>query len=323
MKKSRAISRKKKVVQNKQILPTSFSLTRHFHSMSDALRLPFLLVSLLPALAAGAYVWHNASMDFESFALAAFAVLLAHAGTNLANDYFDYLAGNYPDRKKGPTGGSFAIQHGLYMPWEILSFAILCFLVSMAIFLYLFWTASALFLPLGMAGIMLGFFYTAPPLKFGYRVMGEVSTFIGMGPLLFATVYLAGAGILPDAGGWLLSAFLGTLVLNVLLAAQVPDVEVDRASGKNTISVLWGVKVLNQTYAVSGFLGAAALLAGSIVFGVPMLALAGLVSLYFTLKAYMELEADRPLKAIGLSMKALLFGAGLVILALFVSMAFA
>ncbi|VVB56945.1 1,4-dihydroxy-2-naphthoate octaprenyltransferase [uncultured archaeon] len=294
----------------------------HLARLSDALRLPFLMASLLPAMAAGAYAWQKGSFDAVDFVLASLAVLLAHAGTNLSNDYYDYQAGNYPQKKNGPTGGSFAIQQGHYRPAQILGLAVLCFMASLAFFLYLSWSTASLVFPLGLAGILLGFFYTAPPLKFGYRLLGEITTFAGMGPLLFATVYLAAAGALPDEAGWLLSIFLGVLVLNVLLAAQVPDIEIDRLSRKRTISVHWGADALANVYGLGSLMAGLALAGGVLLHGLPPVLLLGLAGLYFSYKAYMELKAERPLAALGLSLTALQAGAGIVILALLLSVTF-
>src|SRR5262249_52674986 len=136
----------------------------------------------------------------------------AHAGTNLANDYFDYYQGNYPN-KKGPTGGSFAIQEGLFTDRQILGMALACFIASLAIFAYLSLFTSTTVLIFGILGIALGFFYTAPPVQLGYRNAGEFTTFLGMGPIIFCTVYFAETGFI-SAGLLALSAFTGFFVSN-------------------------------------------------------------------------------------------------------------
>ncbi len=281
----------------------------------NALRLPFLIASFLPAAAAGALAVHDGNFSAWPFFVSAFAILCAHAGTNLANDYFDYKAGNYPKVKKGPTGGSFAIQNRDFAAGQIYKMSIACFVLSLGLFAYLATQSSPLILGLGIAGVAIGFFYTAPPVKLGYRLLGEMATFVGMGPLLFETVYFATTGTFSTAG-LLLSAFLGVLVLNILLAAQIPDIEVDQASRKHTISAKLGPSALYNTFLLANIFGALALVASVAWHGMPTEILVALVGSALAFKAYSLLTQEKPLEALGYCLNALQIGGILLILAL-------
>jgi 1,4-dihydroxy-2-naphthoate octaprenyltransferase len=289
-----------------------------FQKYSQALRTPFLMASLIPVLAASALAWHDGLFQPVRWAAAGLAVLLAHAGTNLANDYFDYRNGNYPNQKQGPTGGSFAIQTGILSPHQIVASALVCFLFSLGLFGLLAWHGSFMLLVLGVVGIAIGFFYTAPPLQLGYRHLGEVAIFLGMGPVLFQTVYFAQTGLF-STDGWMLSTFLGLLVTNVLLAAQLPDIEEDQASGKHTIAAVWGPDALSRTFLVSTLVGALALVYGVVSLGLPPGALLGLGGTLLSLHVYTQLRDGHALLGIDGALAALRIGGTLVVLGLLIA----
>ncbi|MDE1798617.1 MAG: prenyltransferase [Candidatus Micrarchaeota archaeon] len=286
-----------------------------YQKYSQALRLPFLVASLIPILAAGSLAWHDGVFNPVLWATAGLAVILAHAGTNLANDYFDYRNGNYPKTKSGPTGGSFAIQSGLFAPGHVLRLAIFCFAVSLLLFGYLAVRESWMVFALGLLGVAIGFFYTAPPLQLGYRHLGELATFVGMGPVLFQTMYYAQTGAF-SASGWALSTFIGLLVANILLAAQLPDIEEDRASGKRTIASVWGPGALASVFLFSTLLGGAALIFGVYALGLPVASLLGLAGTVLSLQAWTHLKEGRALPGLGGALNALQIGGVLSVVGL-------
>ncbi|MFA5106633.1 MAG: prenyltransferase [Candidatus Micrarchaeia archaeon] len=252
--------------------------------LADAARAPFLSASLVPAIGAGALAFGLGNASLAPFALALAAVGLAHVGTNMSNDYYDYIYGNYPLEKTGPTGGSFAIQAGAYAKEDVLRISNAAFIAAAAIFAYLGLAVSPLVAAIGFAGILVGFFYTAPPFRLGYNMLGEIATFLGMGPLLAGAVFIAAYGafsplVLP------MSAFFGFIVLNVLLAAQVPDIGIDKASGKKTISSMWGAGALQIAYGMSCLAALASLAAFSAMSGMAYMMLAALPYAYFALPA--------------------------------------
>lgn len=286
-----------------------------FENYLIALRTPFLVVSLISAAVAGALAFHNGEFNPLIFIAATVAVVVAHAGTNLTNDYFDYKAGNYPKEKKGPTGGSFAIQNKLFTENQILTLAIICYVISLGIFVYLSMITSPTILLLGLIGVAIGFFYTAPPLKLGYTHLGEFATFIGMGPLLFSTVYIAMAGNI-TIQGLLISIFIGLQISNILIAAEIPDINEDKASKKITVASLWGDKAAINLYLFSAIIGAAALIVGIWPFHLPIISVLGLLGSLLSLRAYQKMNEGKFVEALGTSITALELGGVLLIFAL-------
>ena len=58
---------------------------------------------------------------------------------------------------------------------------------------------SPALLVIGVLGILLSLFYTAPPLKLVYRGLGELTTAIGFGPLMLVGAYVVQTGRPADA----------------------------------------------------------------------------------------------------------------------------
>ncbi len=282
--------------------------------IADAARAPFLSASLVPALGAGALAFALGAANPLNFALGFIAVGLAHVGTNMSNDYYDYAYGNYPKEKTGPTGGSFSIQSGAYAKEDVLRISGAAFLASAAIFAYLGLAVSPVLAAVGFAGILIGYFYTAPPFRLGYNMLGEIATFLGMGPLLAIAIFMAAYGafsvqILPA------SAFFGFIVLNILLAAQIPDIEIDRASGKKNISSVWGPHALEAAYALCAIGATASLAIFASLPGMALSAIAIVPYLYYAIPAFRKIREGSP-APIMLSVNAVNYSGAVLIIAM-------
>ena len=227
------------------------------------LRAPFFGASVVPVLV-GTAAGFSASGEFRPglFALALVGMVLLHAGGNVANDYFDHLSGNDPaNRNVTPfSGGSRVIQEGLLSPRAVLLGA-LCFLgaggaVGIAVAIL---TRSIFILVLGVVGVLLGYFYTAPPVRLGYRGVGELIVGIAFGVLPVCGSFYLQAGCV-EAWVLLPGLLVAGLIFLVLLANEFPDEDADRGAGKRTLVVLLGRRGAAVIYTVvllSGYLVAA------------------------------------------------------------------
>ena len=102
---------------------------------------------------------------------------------------------------------------------------------------------------LGLVGIILGFYYTAPPLKLGYRGVGEGIVFFMLGPLAVEGSYYVQTGSFSQAA-LTASVPVGLLVGAILYINQFPDYEPDKSVGKNHLVVLLGRKRASYGYVV-------------------------------------------------------------------------
>lgn len=210
-----------------------------------AIRAPFFTATIIPILLGSVAAWCDTSRFlWLRFWLALFGGVLIHAGTNLANDYFDHLSG-CDEANKNPTpfsGGSRVIQEGLIPARGILKAFIICFVSGGAIGLYLNYICGGnVILALGAIGVFLGIFYTARPFRIGYGSFGELAVGIGFGPLMVMGAYFAQAQGLPFKV-FLISIPVGILIALVLFINEFPDYAADKSTGKRTLVVILGKK---------------------------------------------------------------------------------
>jgi 1,4-dihydroxy-2-naphthoate octaprenyltransferase len=231
-----------------------------------ASRALYTITVLLPVCLGGAAAW-QAGAPFQGGLLALILVgmMFANIGTNFTNDYFDFKSGvDRRDRgrvyKQGAevlmdnplaeSGSVDAFAAYFFSPKTILASALASFAVTAAIGVYLVIAVDWRILPVGLAGLVLGYFYTAPPVKFGYRGWGDLICFLGSGPLPVLGTYF----LFTHSLSWtavLAGVIAGLWVDAILYIGNVPDAEADRAVGKRTLSTLLGrraVRVLAPLY---------------------------------------------------------------------------
>jgi 1,4-dihydroxy-2-naphthoate polyprenyltransferase len=122
---------------------------------------------------------------------------LAHLAINVTNDVFDTLSGA-DEANPNPTqfsGGSRVVIYDLVTMRRLIALATGLFTAAALIGLYLVWvTRSVELLAIGVAGILLGIAYTAPPLKLVHRGLGEIAVALGFGPVMLLGAYVVQAG---------------------------------------------------------------------------------------------------------------------------------
>ncbi len=209
-----------------------------------ALRVPFFSATLVPVLVGSAIAFHAGFFSLNMFLLMLMAALCVHAGLNLANDYFDHTSGN-DEANTNPTmfsGGSRVIQEKLVTPSEVIIVSSAFFLIAAVLGLYINQAvAGNAFLWIGIAGLLIAFFYTAPPLRLGYHGLGEILTGLGFGMLIIVASYLAQTEKL-SLNAMLASIPIAILVALILLVNEFHDYEADKKTKKNNWVVLFGKK---------------------------------------------------------------------------------
>ncbi|MDP9342434.1 MAG: prenyltransferase [Actinomycetota bacterium] len=220
-----------------------------------ATRLPFLSATIVPiglgiAVAAlhGAWHWWLAVLTLVAGAC-------VHLGLNVANDVFDTASGA-DAANVTPTqfsGGSRVIHYGLLTMRQMQLMSAAFYAVGLGIGLYLAVTRA--FWPLliiGAIGAFISYFYTAPPLRFVHRGLGEIAVFLGFGPIMVLGAYEVQARTF----SWealFASLPVGILIALVLYVNEVPDRPGDGAAGKRTLAVR-----LSKRAVIAGYVGSVA-----------------------------------------------------------------
>jgi 1,4-dihydroxy-2-naphthoate octaprenyltransferase len=157
------------------------------------------------------------------------------------------------------SGGSRVVHYGLMSQRQIELMSAGFYAVGIAIGLVLCATRGWGLLWLGVAGVILSVFYTAPPLKFVHRGLGELIVAIGFGPIMTLGAYYVQAQQY-DWEPFLASLPIGILIALVLYVNEVPDRPADEKTGKRTLPVR-----LSKDAIVNGYAGAVAVAFGMIV----------------------------------------------------------
>ena len=250
------------------------------------MRLPFLSATIMPILVGAAVAkFMGFTVDWAWLGLTLLGGALLHVGTNTSNDYFDHLSGtdnlNYNYSNKGLNGGSRGIQMGLITPNGVRNLTIVVFALSILVGIPLIQKAGMAVLWLGLIGFLSGLFYTAPPFRFSSRKgLGELLIGLNFGPLMVAGSTLIQTGqLLPEA--FLAGIPLGFLIAAVVYINEFPDHDSDKATGKNTLIVVFGPEKARVGYValVSGAFLSIVLLVLNGTF--PSLVLIALLASYF------------------------------------------
>ena len=204
------------------------------HVWYNAIR-PFSYpASIVPVIVGTAVAWQTGKIDWLLFFLVLIGSVAIHMGTNLANEYLDYVQGIDKADSLGPAG---VIIKGELQPKQILWASGLAFAVGSAIGFYLVLTVGWFILLIGVASVLAAWFYTAKPLALGYSGLGEPEVFFFMGPIMVIGSYYVQVKSL----AWtplLVSLPIGLLVMAILHVNNLRDVVQDDQRNRLTWVVL-------------------------------------------------------------------------------------
>lgn len=267
--------------------PTIESFHNPLLRYAAATRPAFLTASLMASLIGLAIAWHDGiPFSPELAVITLLFALLTHAGVNVLNDYYDALNGTdgqNTERIFPFTGGSRFIQNGVLTLVQMrnFGFALLSGVVLAGLWLMLR-SAPQLFY-VGLAGLFIGWAYSAPPFRLNSRGLGELCVTAGF--LLIAVgsdfVQRKGFSTAPLVAG--LSYAL--LVANLLYINQFPDCKADKAAGKLHWVARLEVRQARWGYALVAALAYVWVLSSVMLGWLPLLALLALLPLPLSIKA--------------------------------------
>jgi 1,4-dihydroxy-2-naphthoate octaprenyltransferase len=188
-----------------------------------------------------------ASLSINNFSLTLFlfgyAIMLpGHLGLSYSNNYFDFKG----DRFNKPnlfSGGSRVLIDNPDLRKISIFIAIALMGVSViisVIFVFLYSFSYFLILFVIFANL-LGFFYSAPPLRLAYKGLGEIANMITMGIIMPGIGYWIAKGGLDSLFFIFATVFL-LYGLHFIISVELPDMEGDLKAKKYTLVTRLGRK---------------------------------------------------------------------------------
>ena len=251
------------VIEKEVHVPIKFS-TKMIKGLAIT-RMPFTSASLLPVFVVGSYFFGQGTgtISWGLFGLTILGILIAHLGINVFNDYFDVKDGTdeaNAEYFQQVSGGSRAIELGLITLNGTRNLAIILTLFALSIGGFILSQVDSAntssVVQIALAGLFLGYFYTARPLRLvSRRGLGEIAIFLAFGPLLtLGTGFAMFEGVFAESDHFLncllLGVPLGLLTTNILLINEFPDMKSDAKTQKNHLVVTFGKKASRWIYLV-------------------------------------------------------------------------
>jgi len=244
----------------------------------NATRPKFLTAVIVPIILGSviAFVYENAFYPLY-FVLALAGGIVLHAGTNIANDYFDFKSGTDVINKEVTpfSGGSDFLREGILKPRDVLIASLILLGIGIAIGLYFTLVIGWFLLLLGLIGALCGFFYVT----LASKGLGEAAIGINFGPLCVLGAYYVQTtkiSFIP----LIASIPVALLITAVIWINQFPDYVADKEVGKDHLVVRLG-RSLSAVRIYHGLiLGTYVAIALGIVFSfLPLLCLISFITL--------------------------------------------
>jgi 1,4-dihydroxy-2-naphthoate octaprenyltransferase len=182
------------------------------------------------------------TLDPARFVLGYLVVLLGDLSTHYSNDYFDVEVDKYIEQKKFFAGSGILVGNpGLRSLSRRISLGLLAVSNILAVGLVLFLGAPVEFFLVILGADLVGWFYSAPPLRLTSRGFGELAVACVTGFAIPGLGYLAVRGQFDP----LFFCFAVPFVMYGLmlsLSLEAPDAEVDRKGGKQNLVVRKGAR---------------------------------------------------------------------------------
>jgi len=239
-------------------------------------RPPFHLVGLLPFLLGSLAAWHLAgSLDAGILVLGLLGVFSIMTAAYFSGEYWDYREDSISASlgKSAFSGGSRVLQEGLLERRYALlgSFTGVGSALAIGTYLYMVRDTGMWTLPLGVVGIVGGLFYSARPIRWVSRGVGEIWIAFCYGWLPVAAGYYIQTGEMHPLIHWM-SIPIALTIFNVILLNEFPDHTPDSLAEKRNLAVRLGLPRSAAVYSAVTVLSWAGFLL-SLARGVPIAAI--------------------------------------------------
>ena len=235
---------RRRVALTEQRLGAASSVGRRAAAYWEIVRPFSFTASSTPVVVAGAVAALAGMFDWRLFLAALVASVLLHIGTNVTNEIYDVRKG--VDTIVSPRA-SHALVKGLLGEREAYVLALTAFGLALVLGVYLASVRGWPIVALGIAGLVGGYTYTAPPFQYKYGPVGIPLVFLLMGPLTVVGGFYAIAGTFDLRALWA-SVPVGLLVAAILHGNEWRDISDDARAGAQTFSVRAGRAAAHWLY---------------------------------------------------------------------------
>ncbi|MBE0642838.1 MAG: 1,4-dihydroxy-2-naphthoate polyprenyltransferase [Bacteroidetes bacterium] len=247
------------------------------HAWLLASRPKTLPAAVVPVLVGSAVAAADGAFSFFPALVALLCALLIQIGTNLANDYFDFIKGADSEHRVGPVR---VTQSGLIPPRTVRNAMIGVFVLTFILGLYLVSVGGWPILAIGVASLFCAVIYTAGPFPLAYVGLGDVFVF-----LFFGIVAVTGTHYV-QALHWSMDALIASLPVGaistaILVVNNYRDIDTDKVANKKTMAVRIGRAATRMEYRLLLLLAYSVPVVQSLRAGAPLWLLLPLLTLPF------------------------------------------
>jgi 1,4-dihydroxy-2-naphthoate octaprenyltransferase len=171
-------------------------------------------------------------------------VFFGDLSTHYSNDYFDVDVDQYVQKQKVFAGKGILVEN----PWlrpisRRIAIALLMLSITFAGITVLWYDVPFVFILIMICVNLLGWFYSAPPLRLTARGLGEITIAFVTGMIIPGAGYLVVRGRFdPIFISFAIPFILYGLILS--LSLEAPDVRIDRSVERRNLAVRGGLRVL-------------------------------------------------------------------------------
>lgn len=213
-------------------------------------------------------------------AAALIGALFIQIGTNLANDYYDFVRGGDTEDRVGPVR---VTQAGLIAPRQVWWGMVVALVAALVVGVYLVSVGGWPIVWIGLASLVCAVAYTGGPFPLAYHGLGDVFVFFFFGLVAVGGTYWVQALDLPQEV-LVAGAGVGALNTAILVANNVRDLDTDAVAGKRTLAVRLGRTASRTEYVLLMVVGFMVPVLGVAVYGWPRLALLPLLACFVSLR---------------------------------------
>lgn len=195
-----------------------------------------LTATFAPVILGTVIALYETEINWLLFIAMMLAGLALQIATNLFNEYYDFKRGLDTAESVGIGGG--IVRHGL-KPKNVLTVALLLYVLAGIIGVYICMSSSWLLVVIGLFGMAIGYLYTGGPLPIAYTPFGELFSGALMGTGFVLISFFIQTKVLTFESV-LISLPIGILVGAINMSNNIRDIEEDTKGGRKTLAILLG-----------------------------------------------------------------------------------